>query len=77
MKDGKGIENIIPEINKPHEADGGIYNVERVMQREEVSDSLKQRLENLKRRHELLRVELSKKVNIPFLLCGVNRKTFH
>ena len=25
----------------------------------------------------MLRVELSKKVNIPFVLCGVNRKTYH
>jgi hypothetical protein len=47
------------------------------MPREEVSDSLKQRLEDLKKRHELLRIELNKKVNIPFLLCGVNRKTYH
>lgn len=26
-KDGKGLESIIPEIKKPHESDGGIYNV--------------------------------------------------
>lgn len=26
-KEGKGIESIIPEINKPHQADAGIYSV--------------------------------------------------
>lgn len=46
------------------------------MSKDEASDSLKQRLEDLRKRHELIRIELAKKVNIPFVLCGVNRKTY-
>jgi hypothetical protein len=34
-------------------------------------------MEDLRQRHELLRVDLAKKINIPFLLCGINRKTYH
>lgn len=47
------------------------------MHREEVGKELKERLDDLRQRHELLRKDLAKKINIPFSLCGINRKTYH
>jgi hypothetical protein len=74
---GRDLDDLIPHINKPREADGGIYSVERVIERDQVSEELKERMDKLKKRHELLRVELAQRIDIPFLLCGVNRKTYH
>lgn len=71
------LEDIVPEINRPREEIGGIYSVESILHKEEVSKELKTRLEDLRKRHELLRVELKKKIDIPFCLCGINRKTYH
>lgn len=51
--------------------------MERVLEKDKVSEELKERMEALRRRHELLRVELGKKVELPFTLCGINRKTYH
>jgi hypothetical protein len=33
VKKKKDLDDIIPEINKPREADGGIFSVERVIQK--------------------------------------------
>ncbi len=54
-KNIKETENFIPDINKPHSSDGGIFNIERIMHKDEVSKELKERLENLRQKHELLR----------------------
>lgn len=54
-----------------------MHSIDRVVEREVVSEELKDRMERLRKSHELLRVELAKKVELPFTLCGINRKTYH
>jgi hypothetical protein len=76
-KGGKELDGIIPEIKKPRDPDGGVHSVERVIEKEAVSEELRDRMERLRQRHELLRVELAQKAELPFSLCGINRKTYH
>jgi len=38
IKKKKDLDDIIPEINKPREADGGIFSVERVIQKEQAGE---------------------------------------
>lgn len=45
IKKKKDLDDIIPEINKPREADGGIFSVERVIQKEQAGEELKGRME--------------------------------
>lgn len=43
-KSGKDLDDIIPEIKKPRDPEAGVHSVDRVIEREVVSEELKDRM---------------------------------